>query len=75
MTLEVQPEDTVQNVKKKVQNEAKIRGDLQRLLFENKSLENSELLSSYGIADQSTLHLVLRKFKISAFDEYNQRNC
>ena len=67
ITLEVQPNDTVQNVKKKLQYEAKIRTDLQRLLFQNNSLENGRLLSSYGIVDESTLHLVLRKYHISIF--------
>lgn len=65
ITLEVQIDDTIQNVKRKLQKETKIRADLQRLLFENKSLENSRLLSSYGIVDESTLHLVLRKFNNS----------
>jgi hypothetical protein len=60
--LEVQSNDSIQNVKKKVQSQAGIRTDLQRLMFANQSLENSRLLSSYGVGDDSVLHLVLRKY-------------
>lgn len=62
--LEVQPTDTIQNVKTKIQNKEGIRVGLQRLVYNDKSLENSRSLSSYGIGDESILHLVLRKYSL-----------
>ena len=60
--LEVQPSDTIRIVKKKLQDKEGIRTDLQRLVFQNESLQNDRTLSNYGIGEQSVLHLVLRKY-------------
>ncbi len=62
--LEVQSTDKIQNVKSKIQNKEGIRADLQRLMFANAPLANGRLLSSYGIGEESVLHLVLRKYFI-----------
>ncbi len=59
---EVQSEDTIQSIKRKIQTQEGIRIDLQRLLFENKSLDNDRTLSYYNIVDDSILHMVLRKY-------------
>jgi hypothetical protein len=63
-TLEVQPTDTIQNVKRKIQDTEGTRTDLQRLMFANASLNNGRTLASYGIGEDAVLHLVLRKYFI-----------
>ncbi len=62
ITLEVQPTDTIQNVKRKIQDTEGTRTDLQRLMFANASLDNGRTLASYGIGEHAVLHLVLRKY-------------
>jgi hypothetical protein len=64
ITLDVQITDTVQHVKKQIQIKEGIRADLQRLMFTNEQLKNGEPLSSYGVREDSVLHLVLRKYTI-----------
>jgi hypothetical protein len=64
ITVEAQPNDKVQKVKTEIQNKEGIRTDLQRLIFANEPLENGRLLSDYGIREDSTLYLVLRKYFI-----------
>ena len=65
ITLDAQITDTVQNVKREIQTKAGIRSDLQRLMFANEQLKNEESLSSYGVREDTVLHLVLRKFSVS----------
>lgn len=57
----VQPDDTILNVKIKIQNQINLRVDLQRLVFRDQSLENYRTLSSYGIGEEAVLHLVESK--------------
>lgn len=62
LTLEVQPTDTIQTVKMKIQDMNDMRTDRQRLMFDQTSLENGRTLTSYGIGPNVVLQLMEREY-------------
>ena len=56
--VEVEPTDTIQNVKIKIQDKDGIPLDHQQLIYAGQQLKNGRTLIFYGINSETTLHLI-----------------
>ncbi len=60
ITLDVEPSDTIEKVKAKIQDKEGLHPNQQRLIFEGQQLENDKTVDDYNITMNSKIYLVIR---------------
>ena len=58
--LDAEHSDTIENLKKKIEEKEDIPKNEQRFIYEGKALEDDRILDDYNTKEGKTIHLVLR---------------
>lgn len=66
MALDVAPDDSIEEVKAKIQDQENIPAEQQRLVFGSLTLDNGRTLSDYSIQNAATLSLFMNDIEASA---------
>ena len=60
ITLELEPYDTIENLKEKIQDKEGIPPDQQRIVYEGTQLEDGKTIADYEIPKEEILRVVVR---------------